>query len=66
MIKRFGQNVVFAINDKMMAQMIPVQVIGYVDNKIAIAGQGLMSGMDIVFKGNERIFPNSPVKIINK
>jgi len=65
-IKRFGQNVVFAINDKMMAQMIPVQVVGYVENKVAVAGQGLMPGMDIVFKGNERVFPNSPVKIINK
>ena len=65
-IKRFGQNVVFAINDKMMAQMIPVQVVGYVDNKVAIGGQGLVPGMDIVVKGNERVFPNSPVKIINK
>ena len=65
-IKRFGQNVVFTVDDKMMAQMIPVQIIGYVDNKIAIAAQGLMPGMEIVFKGNERVFPNSPVKIINK
>ena len=65
-IKRFGQNVVFAINDKMLAMMIPVQVIGFDGNKIAISGQGLMTGMDIVVKGNERVFPNSPVKIINK
>ena len=65
-IKRFGQNVVFVINEKMIAQMIPVQVVGYIDNKIAIAGQGLVPGMDIVSKGNERVFPNSPVKIINK
>ena len=52
--------------DKMIAQMIPVQVVGYVDNQIAVAGQGLVPGMDIVSKGNERVFPNSPVKIINK
>ena len=65
-IKRFGQNVVFSINDKMLAIMIPVQVIGYDGNKVAVSGQGLMAGMDIVVKGNERVFPNSPVKIINK
>ncbi len=65
-IKRFGQNVVFTINDKMTAMMIPVQIIGYVGKQVAIAGQGLMPGMDIVFKGNERVFPNSPVKVINK
>jgi RND family efflux transporter MFP subunit len=65
-IKRFGQNVVFSVTEKMTAQMIPVKVIGFVDNKVAIAGQGLVSGMTIVYKGNERVFPNSPVKIINK
>jgi RND family efflux transporter MFP subunit len=65
-IKRFGQSVVFAVNEKNMAQMIPVQIEGYVGNKIAIAGQGLLPGMSIVSKGNERVFPNTPVKIINE
>lgn len=65
-IKRFGQNVVFFIDDKMIAQMIPVQIVGFIDNKIAVTGKGLVVGQDIVSKGNERIFPNSPVKIINK
>ncbi len=65
-IKRFGQNVVFAINDKNLAQMIPVQIIGYISHDIAVSGQGLVEGMEIVVKGNERIFPNSPVKILNK
>lgn len=65
-IKRFGQNVVFTISDKMTAQMIPVQVVGYLGTKAAVAAQGLSSGMDVVSKGNERVFPNSPVKILNK
>lgn len=65
-IKRFGQNVVFAIDDKMLAQMIPVQIIGFDGSKVAVSGQGLKAGMEIVVKGNERVFPNSPVKIINK
>mgnify|MGYP003571689182 CR=1 FL=1 len=65
-IKRFGQNVVFAINKESMAQMIPVQVVGYVGKQVAVSAKSLQIGMDIVVKGNERVFPNSPVKIINK
>ena len=65
-IKRFGQNIVFIIDEKMMAQMIPVQIIAYLENQVAIQGQGLVVGQDVVSKGNERIFPNSPVQIINK
>ena len=65
-IKRFGQNVVFAVTAKNTVAMIPVQVIGYVSNKVAVAGKGLVIGMDIVVKGNERVFPNSPVKVLNK
>lgn len=65
-IKKFGQNVVFFVDDKNIAQMMPVQIVGYISNKVAIGAQGLVPGMDIVFKGNERIFPNMPVKIINK
>jgi len=65
-IKRFGKNVVFIITDKMTAQMIPIQIVGYLGDKIAIAGQGLVEGMNVVSKGNERVFPNSPVKVLNK
>lgn len=65
-IKRFGQNIVFFIDDKNIAQMVPVQIIGFLDDKVAIASNNLKEGMDIVSKGNERVFPNSPVKILNK
>lgn len=65
-IKRFGQNIIFTINEKMLAVMIPVQIIGFDGNNVAISAQGLKLGMEIVVKGNERVFPNSPVKIINK
>ncbi|RXJ81831.1 efflux RND transporter periplasmic adaptor subunit [Arcobacter sp. F2176] len=64
-IKRFGKNIVFIIDDKMIAQMIPVQVIAYLESKVAIKAEGLTVGQDVVTKGNERVFPNSPVKIIN-
>lgn len=65
-IKRFGQNIVFVISDSMTAKMIPVQIVGYLGVKTAIAAQGLVEGMDVVSKGNERVFPNAPVKILNK
>lgn len=65
-IKRFGQNVVFMIDDKMTAQMTPVQIIGFVDKNVAVASPNLQPGMTIVSKGNERVFPNSPVKIIKE
>lgn len=65
-IKRFGQRVVFAVNEQNIAMMIPVKIIGFISNKVAIKGQELREGMQIVVKGNERVFPKSPVKIINK
>lgn len=65
-INRFGQDVIFFINDKSQAIMLPVKIVGYDKNKIAIAAKGLALGMNVVFKGNERIFPNQTVKIINK
>lgn len=59
-IKRFGQNVVFAAVDG-KAVMIPVQVIGYETNLAAITGAGIKEQMAVVVKGNERIFPNMPL-----
>ena len=64
-IKRFNMDVVFAVvNEK--AMMIPVQVITYFGMDAAISAQGLAEGMQLVTKGNERVFPDMPVKIINK
>ena len=63
-INRFGSIVVFA-NNKGVAMMIPVKVIGYLGQNVAIAGKGLVEGMSIVVKGNERVFPNQPVQVIN-
>lgn len=63
-IKRFNMDVVFTIaNDK--AVMIPVKVITYFGLNAAIMGEGLAEGMPIVTKGNERVFPDMPVQILN-
>ena len=56
----------FFIDEKMQAQMIPVEIVGYMESQIAVKASALVEGQDIVSKGNERIFPNSLVKIINK
>ena len=62
-IKRFGQDVIF-LDNKGMAQMSPVKVVGYNGTMVAIAGQGIQPGMMVVTKGNERIFPNMPIMAI--
>lgn len=63
-IKRFNMDVIFTIvNEK--AVMIPVKVITYFGLNAAIMGEGLAEGMPIVTKGNERVFPDMPVKILN-
>jgi RND family efflux transporter MFP subunit len=64
-LKRFGQNVVF-VDAKGSAMMIPVLIVGYTNGKVAVNAQGLSEGMRVVTKGNERIFPKSPLKDITK
>ena len=63
-IKRFNMDVVFTIaNDK--AVMIPVKVITYFGLNAAIMADGLVEGMPIVTKGNERVFPDMQVQVLN-
>ena len=64
-IKRFGQNVIFTNFDG-IANMIPVEIIGYTKESVAVQGKGLKAGVDVVVKGNERIFPKQPIKSLNK
>ena len=63
-IKRFNMDVIFAVvNEK--AVMIPVKVITYFGLNAAITAEGLVEGMQIVTKGNERVFPDMPVQVLN-
>ncbi|AXX89196.1 hypothetical protein CKA55_00260 [Arcobacter suis] len=63
-IKRFNMDVVFTVvNDK--AVMIPVKVITYFGLNAAIMADGLVEGMPIVTKGNERVFPDMQVQVLN-
>ena len=63
-INRFNMDVVFAVVDN-KAVMIPVKILGFVGTKAAISGKGLVEGMNIVVKGNERVFPKMDVKVLN-
>ncbi|MDF1882087.1 efflux RND transporter periplasmic adaptor subunit [Sulfurimonas sp. MAG313] len=60
-IKRFGKDVVFLVKDK-KAVMVPVTVIGFEGQKVALSSANLKVGDKVVIKGNERIFPNQEIK----
>lgn len=44
------------------ASPIPVMTSSTSGDMIAVSGDGLTAGMDVVVRGNERIFPGSPVR----
>lgn len=60
-IKRFGSFVVFSVIEG-KAIMNPVVVVNYVNNQAAIHSATLKPDMKVIIKGNERVFPNMPVK----
>ncbi len=59
-IRQGDQTMVYTVNEGKAA---PIQVItSSTEGKmIAVKGQGLVAGMPVVVRGNERIFPGSPV-----
>ena len=63
-IKRFNMDVIFAVVEN-KAVMIPVVVTTYSGMDAGITGQGLVDGMQIITKGNERVFPDMDVKVLN-
>jgi RND family efflux transporter MFP subunit len=63
-IKRFGQNVIF-LNIDGIATMLPVQILGYTKENVAVSAAGLKEGASVVVKGNERIFPKQAIKSLN-
>lgn len=62
LITMFGATVVFAVVDS-TAKMIPVNVIGYKGKVVGVESPMLSVGMDVVVKGNERLFDGQPVFI---
>jgi RND family efflux transporter MFP subunit len=64
-IKRFGQDVIF-LDVKGIANMLPVKILGYTFENVAISANGLVEGASVIVKGNERIFPKQAIKSLNK
>ncbi len=59
-IKRFGNDVVFIIKDE-KAEMIPVEIIGFDTDRVAVSSSQLHVGDEVITKGNERIFPTQAI-----
>ncbi len=60
-VNQAGNNILFlAIEGK--AKIIPVKIHGYQGMMIAVSGEGLVKGLDVVIKGNERIRDGQSVR----
>lgn len=60
-IRQGDQTMVYTIVDG-KAQPIPVRTTSSHGTMVAVQGDGLQEGMPVVVRGNERIFPGSPVQ----
>lgn len=56
-----GNDVIFLVAEG-TAKMISVQVMGYQGMQVAVTGEGLEAGQQVVVKGNERIRDGQPVR----
>ena len=61
-VNQFGQTVIFVAAEG-AAKMVPVQVLGYHDLMVGVAGPGLSAGMEVVVKGNERLRNGQPLMV---
>ena len=59
-VRQGDQTMIYTINDGKAAS-IKVSISSTSGHKIAVKGSGLTEGMPVVVRGNERIFPGSPV-----
>ncbi len=58
----FGNTVIYTVNDS-KATMITVTIVGYDGMTAGIQGQGLMEGMQVIIKGNERLREGQEIEI---
>ena len=59
-IRQGDQTMIYTI-DEGKAAPIPVTIGSTSRNYVAVSGEGIAEGMPVVVRGNERIFPGSPV-----
>ena len=62
LVEKFGNTVVFVVEEG-KAKMVPVTVQGYSGLSVGIAGPGLEPGLQVVVKGNERLFGGEQLAI---
>lgn len=53
-LRQFGMDILF-LAEEGKAKMLPVKILGYQGMQIAVTGEGLAAGQQVVIKGNERI-----------
>jgi len=61
-VRQGAQTMIYTVADGKAAP-IPVMTSSTEGNMIAIQGEGLQAGMPVIVRGNERVFPGSPVRI---
>ena len=61
-LKQFGMDVIFVVEEG-LAKMVPVSVSGFEGLKAGVSAEGLIEGMKVVIKGNERIRDGQPVMV---
>ena len=61
-VRQAGQTLVYSVADG-KALPLPVKVTSTDGQLVAVTGEGLLAGMPVVVRGNERIFPGSPVMV---
>ncbi len=62
-IVRRGNNTYVVVVRDGIAQIDPVQVTGNQEELVVVAAKSLKFGEQVVIRGNERIFPGTPVKV---
>lgn len=60
-VRQGNQTIVYTIEDGKAAP-VPVDTRSTEGSMIAVAGEGLAEGMPVIVRGNERVFPGSPVR----
>lgn len=62
LIKFQGKDFVYTVKEG-KAAILPVTVVSYLGDKVAVSDPYIVPGMDVVVEGNERLRPDQPVSV---
>lgn len=60
-VRQGAQTMIYTIQED-KATPVPVTVAATIGDMVAISGPGIVSGMKVIVRGNERVFPGAPVR----